>query len=126
MYQFIYFALLFACSAAMAKTRDVGGGISPKAIFPICKTCSLPRAHFLLTSFMADFKFAAVGSDALCAQCAAEWLRTGLALLKVRRAGLMLDFIFYYFYAEMEINIIVAASVIYTNTLFLRKLHSCP
>ena len=77
-------------------------------------------------SWWAYLKFATMGSDALCSQRAAKWLRTQLALLKARRAGLTLDFIFYYFHAEMEINVVVVAWIIYMNTSFLWKLHSCP
>lgn len=54
LYQFIYFALLITLSVVMAKAMVAGEGISPKAIFPICKTCSLSKAHFLVISFIAS------------------------------------------------------------------------
>lgn len=47
LYQFIYFALLITFYVVMRKAMDAGGGIAPKAIFPICKTCSLSKAQFL-------------------------------------------------------------------------------
>lgn len=62
-----------------------------------------------------------MGSDALCSQRAAQQLRILLALLGAR-IGLMLDCILYYFHAEMEINVVVVAWIIYMNTSFLWKL----
>lgn len=40
--------------SSMAKALVAGGGISPKAIFPICKTCSLSKARFFAISFIAS------------------------------------------------------------------------
>jgi len=46
-----YFALLAALSGAVAKARDAGGRTS-KAIFLICKACSLPETHFFAIFFI--------------------------------------------------------------------------
>lgn len=67
-----------------------------------------------------------MGFDALCSQHVAEWLRTLLSLLKMRRTGLTLDFILYYFHAGIEISVVVVAWTIYMIASFLWKLHSCP
>lgn len=46
-----YFTLLVALSGTVAKARDIGGGTF-KAIFLICKACSLPETHFFVISFI--------------------------------------------------------------------------
>lgn len=94
-----------------------------KLFFQSAKPAVFLRNIYLqFLSWQPYFKFATMGSDALCSQCATERLRTLLSLLKVRRAGLTLHFIFYYFHAEMETNVVVAAWIIYMNTSFLWKL----
>lgn len=56
LYQLVHFALLITFSVVMSQAMDVGGEISPKAIFPICKTCSHSKAHFFAISFIASLR----------------------------------------------------------------------